>query len=77
MGVGAPTWANWQMSGPWLCAQAYEHYRFTQDTEFLRTRAYPLMTGAAEFCLDWLIENGDGHLTTCPSFSTEVMWMDQ
>lgn len=71
MGVGTPTWANWQMSGPWLCAQVYEHYRFTRDKEFLRTRAYPLMKGAAEFCLDWLIQNGDGHLTTCPSFSTE------
>ena len=29
------------------------------------------MKSAAEFCLDWLIERKDGHLTTCPSFSTE------
>ena len=29
------------------------------------------MKGAAEFCLDWLIEDGRGHLTTCPSESTE------
>ena len=71
MGVGAPTWANWGMSGPWLCAHLYEHYRFTRDREFLRSRAYPLMKGSAEFCLAWLIEDGNGHLTTCPSFSTE------
>jgi alpha-L-fucosidase 2 len=71
LGVGSPTWANWQMSGPWLCAHLYEHYRFTADREFLRTRAYPQMRGAAEFCLAWLIEDGRGHLTTCPSFSTE------
>ena len=25
-GVGSPTWANWGMSGPWLCAHLYEHY---------------------------------------------------
>jgi alpha-L-fucosidase 2 len=70
-GVGSPTWANWCMSGPWLCAHLYEHYLFTRNREFLRTRAYPLMKGAAEFCLAWLIEDGKGHLTTCPSESTE------
>ena len=75
MGVGAPTWANWCMSGPWLCAHLYEHYAFTRDREFLRTRAYPLMKGSAEFCLAWLIEDGSGHLTTCPSESTENNFM--
>jgi alpha-L-fucosidase 2 len=59
------------MSGPWLCAHLYHHYLFTSNKEFLRTRAYPLMKGSAEFCLAWLIEDGAGHLTTCPSFSTE------
>jgi alpha-L-fucosidase 2 len=75
MGVGAPTWANWCMSGPWLCAHLYEHYRFTRNREFLRVRAYPLMKGSAEFCLAWLIEDGNGHLTTCPSESTENNFM--
>jgi alpha-L-fucosidase 2 len=70
-GVGSPTWANWCMSGPWLCGHVYEHYRFTGDREYLRARAYPLMRGAAEFMLAWLIEDGHGHLTTCPSESTE------
>jgi alpha-L-fucosidase 2 len=70
-GVGSPTWANWGMSGPWLCAHLYEHYRFTRNREFLRTRAYPLIKGSAEFCLAWLIEDGKGRLTTCPSESTE------
>jgi alpha-L-fucosidase 2 len=70
-GQGSPTWANWQMSGPWLCAHLWEHYRFGGDREFLRTQAYPVMKAAAEFCLDWLIENPAGHLTTCPSVSTE------
>jgi alpha-L-fucosidase 2 len=70
-GAGQPTWANWCMSGPWLCAHLYEHYRFTRDREFLRKSAYPLMKGSAEFCLAWLIDDGNGHLTTCPSESTE------
>jgi alpha-L-fucosidase 2 len=70
-GGGSPTWANWQMSAPWLCAHFWEHYRFTGDEGFLTERAWPVMRGAAEFCLDWLIEDKQGHLTTCPSVSTE------
>ena len=45
MGVGQPTWANWGMSGPWLCAHLYEHYRFTRDKEFLRSRALSIDEG--------------------------------
>ncbi len=74
-GVGQPTWANWNMSGPWLCQHLFEHYLFTRDVEFLRTRAYPIMQGAAEFCLAWLIPDGKGRLTTCPSESTENDFM--
>jgi alpha-L-fucosidase 2 len=74
-GVGAPTWANWNMSGPWLCQHLFEHYLFSRDIEFLRTRAYPVMKGAAEFLLAWLIDDGNGHLTTCPSESTENDFM--
>ncbi|HEX4748708.1 MAG TPA: glycoside hydrolase family 95 protein [Bryobacteraceae bacterium] len=74
-GVGAPTWANWNMSGPWLCQHLFDHYLFSGDINFLRQRAYPAMKGAAEFCLAWLIEDGKGHLTTCPSESTENNFM--
>ena len=70
-GAGAPTWANWSMSGPWLCAHLYEHFLFSGDHKFLATRAWPAMKGCAEFCLAWLIEDGQGGLTTCPSESTE------
>jgi alpha-L-fucosidase 2 len=70
-GQGSPTWANWSMSAAWLCAHLWEHYAFTADTTFLRTRGYPLMKSAAQFCLDWLVERKDGKLTTCPSESTE------
>ena len=67
----SPTWANFCMSGPWLCSHLWEHYLFTTDVEFLRAIAYPIMKGSAEFLLDWIITDPQGHLTTCPSFSTE------
>jgi alpha-L-fucosidase 2 len=66
-----PTWANFSMSGPWLCQHLWEHYRFTGDKKFLRETAYPVMKGSGKFLLSWLVEDGQGHLTTCPSFSTE------
>lgn len=70
-GNGDPTWANWQMSGPWMCAHLWEHYLFTRDKAFLREKAYPVMKGSAEFCLGWLYEDSQGKLATCPSYSTE------
>jgi alpha-L-fucosidase 2 len=61
----------WPMGGAWLCQHLWEHYAFGGDEEYLRTSAYPVMRGAAEFCLDWLIEGPDGRLVTCPSTSPE------
>ena len=64
---GGPQWANWNMGGAWTSTHIWEHYMFTKDKAFLR-EYYPVLRGAAEFCLDWLIEK-DGHLMTSPSTS--------
>ena len=74
LAMADPTWANFAMSGPWFCAHLWEHYRFTGDEAFLRS-VYPVLRGAAEFCLSWMIEDGKGHLTTCPSVSTENVFL--
>ena len=68
-----PMWACWNMGGAWLVNTLWERYLFTQDKEYLRTTVYPLMKGAADFCLDWLIENPKqkGELITAPSTSPE------
>ncbi len=70
-GRGDPVWAMWPMGGAWLCQHLWEHYAFGGDRRFLRERAYPVMRGAAEFCLDWLIEDRQGYLVTAPSTSPE------
>lgn len=75
LGKGAPTWANWNMGSPWLSQHLYEHYRFTGNTDYLRTSAYPLMKGAAEFCLDYLVPDKDGFLVTAPSSSPENVFI--
>jgi alpha-L-fucosidase 2 len=69
-GQGNPVWAMWPMGGVWLCQHLWEHYAFSGDVRFLREQAYPVMRGAAEFCLDWLIEE-QGYLVTAPSTSPE------
>ena len=74
-GHGHPRWANWPMGGAWTCQHLMEHYRFTGDKAFLRDQAYPLMRGAAQFCLEWLIEDGEGHLVTAPSTSPENVFL--
>jgi len=73
---GDPKWANWAMGSPWLSQHLYEHYRFTQDKNYLKETAYPLMKGAAEFCKDWMIKK-DGYYVTAPSTSPENVYLDE
>ncbi len=61
----------WPMGGAWLSQDLWEHYAFTKDEAYLREQAYPLLKGAAHFCLDWLVEDGNGHLVTAPATSPE------
>jgi alpha-L-fucosidase 2 len=71
-GEGNPHWANWNLSGAWLSEHFMEHFKFTLDTNFLRQEAYPVMKGAAEFFLDWLIpDSTNTYLISVPSFSPE------
>ncbi len=61
----------WPMGGAWLCQSLWEHYAFSGDRAFLAERAYPTMKEAAEFFLEYLVEDGHGHLVTGPSISPE------
>lgn len=66
---GDPSWACWTMGGTWLSTHIWEHYLFTLDKGFL-CKFYPVLKGAAEFCMDWLVEK-DGKLVTSPGTSPE------
>ncbi|MEO6329910.1 MAG: glycoside hydrolase family 95 protein [Ginsengibacter sp.] len=76
IGKGDPMWANWAMGSPWLSQHLWTHYAFTKDKKFLKEQAYPLMKEAAQFCLDWLVEDKNGYLVTAPSFSPENNFLD-
>ena len=69
---GAPRWSAWLMAGAWFSTHLWEHYLFTGDKKFLKNEAYPLMKGAAQFMLHWLIvDPKTGYLVTNPSTSPE------
>ncbi len=72
-GSGDPVWANWNMGGVWLSTHVYEHFLYSRDTAFLR-EYYPVLKGAAEFCIDWVVEK-EGQLLTMPSISPENRYL--
>src|SRR5262249_36108871 len=61
----------WPMGAAWLSLHLWEHYDFGRDRDFLASTAYPIMKEAAEFLLDYLVDDGRGHLVTGPSTSPE------
>jgi alpha-L-fucosidase 2 len=65
-----PTSTYWVMGAAWLCLHLWNRYEFTLDKEFLR-KAYPTMKEACEFFIDYLVEDKEGRLVTCPSLSPE------
>jgi alpha-L-fucosidase 2 len=71
--TGSPSWANWTMGGAWISTHIWEHWLFSRDRARLE-RDYPVLRGAAEFCLDWLVER-DGELITSPGTSPENVYI--
>lgn len=76
IGQGDPQWANWPMGANWMTRHLWDHYLFTGDKTFLQNTAYPLMKGAAEFTLQWLVKDATGHWVTAPSTSPENDFYD-
>ena len=61
----------WPTGGVWLLQNLWEHYAFEPDDAYVK-RLYPLLRGASEFFLDFLVEDPVHHwLVTAPSVSPE------
>lgn len=67
--VDGATWGMFPNGGAWLTTHIWEHYLYTLDKDFLK-EYYPIIKGAAEFYLDFLVEK-DGELIVVPSVSPE------
>lgn len=65
----------WPTGGAWFCRHLWEHYLHTGDKEFL-AEVYPVMKGAAEFFVDFMIPEPDhGWMVVAPSNSPENAFM--
>ena len=62
----------WPTGAAWLAQHLWEHYLFSEDRTFL-AEAYPVMKEAAEFFLDYLVDDprAPGRLVSGPSVSPE------
>lgn len=70
-----PNTVIWNMGGVWLSTHLWEHYLFTKDEKFLKDKAFPLMKGAVEFCLEWMIKDAKGYWITSPGTSPENLFI--
>jgi alpha-L-fucosidase 2 len=69
-GVADGVWGITPLDGTWMTFPVYRHFEFTRDTAYLKD-INPLLKGAAEFVLDFLVESPEGYLVTNPSHSPE------
>ncbi len=68
---GGSTWKWSKGDAAWVAQNLFDHYAFTRDTEYLRTRAYPVMKDLCEFWEDHIKELPDGTLVSPDGFSPE------
>ena len=65
---------SWTAGGAWMAMHLWEHFLFTRDLEFLE-KWRPVMREFAVFFVDFLTDDGTGHLVTCPSLSPENRYL--
>ncbi len=69
---GFPIYGGWISGHGWNTSHYMERWYFTGDKAFLRDRTYPILKSAAEFFVDWLVEDPKtGLLVSGPTTSPE------
>jgi len=68
---GGSTWKWIKPTAAWCAQNLWDHYAFTQDKEYLRTRAYPIMKELCAFWEDVLKKLPDGTLVSPHGYSPE------
>lgn len=66
--------SNWEYNdeaNAWYCLNLWDHYRFTQDLDYLKNTAYPVMKSASDYWLSSLVADTDGKLVAPNSWSPE------
>ncbi len=65
-------WGLFPTAAAWIASHLWQHYSYTQDIDFLRGEAYPLLKKTADFLLDYMVVHPiNGYLMTGPTTSPE------
>ncbi|MCE5185117.1 MAG: discoidin domain-containing protein [Planctomycetaceae bacterium] len=67
-------YSDWNWNRPanaWYCMHLWQHYAYTLDSDYLSTKAYPVMKKACEFWIDRLLVDTDGKLAAPNEWSPE------
>lgn len=67
---------SFPLAGAWMSLSLWRHYEFTKNNEYLEKTVYPVIKGASQFILDFLVENEKGELVTAPSYSPENAYIN-
>ncbi len=71
--VDGPRYGIWPTCNAWFCQHLWDRYLFSGDKQYL-SEVYPLMRGACEFYLDFLVREPENNwLVVSPSYSPENM----
>ena len=62
---------NYVIANAWYTSHMWQHYRYTLDREFLRTKAMPVMKSCCDFWLERLKQADDGTLVAPAEWSPE------
>lgn len=74
--IGRAQYGMWPAGAAWSARHLWEAFLFNRDEEFLRERAYAALKEAAEFFLDWLVEDPEsGEPVSGPSTSPEKVFL--
>lgn len=69
--VDGPGYGIWPTCNAWFCQHLWDRYLFSGDKDYL-AGVYPLMRGACEFYLDFLVREPENNwLVVAPSYSPE------
>lgn len=67
-------YTDWNINRPanaWYCTHLWKHYAYTQDLNYLRSVAYPVMHNTCEYWFDRLKPTADGTLLAPAEWSPE------
>ncbi|MFC2125784.1 glycoside hydrolase N-terminal domain-containing protein [Bacteroidota bacterium] len=67
---GNHPWGMYSMGSAWHCQHVWDHFAFTQDMDYLKIQAYPLLKDASVFWLENVFPY-EGYLITAPTVSAE------